>query len=84
MIRTCSSASVSVLWSLGFLSLVIYILPNIKILTAQEGNIGNCHHEKITVDRGDHEAEVDSGFEGWQFPMLPSSAVNKLLYCTEC
>ena len=40
-----------------------YIQYNMrKILTAQEGNIGNCHHEKITVDRG--EAEVDSGFEG--------------------
>ena len=33
-----------------------------------------CHPEKTNVDWG--EAEVDIGFEGWKFPMLPSRAVN--------
>ena len=32
------------------------------ILTAREGNMGNCHPEKTNVDRG--EAKVDIGFRG--------------------
>ena len=32
------------------------------MLTAREGNIGNYHHEKTSVDRG--EVEVNSGFRG--------------------
>ena len=36
--------------------------------------MGNFHPKKTKVDRG--EAELDIGFDGWQFPMLPSRAVN--------
>ena len=32
------------------------------MLTAQEGNMGNCHPEKTNVYRG--EVEVDIGFQG--------------------
>ena len=31
-----------------------------KLLTAQEGNMGNCHSEKTNVERG--EAKADIGF----------------------
>ena len=37
--------------------------------------MGNSHPEKTNVDQG--EAEIDIGFrEKWQFPVLPSTAVN--------
>ena len=30
-----------------------------KILTARDGNIGNCQPEKTTVDRGEAEVDID-------------------------
>ena len=44
-----------------YADIYIYIYI-IQILTAREGNMGNCNPSKTNVDRG--EAEVDIGFRG--------------------
>ena len=40
------------------------------IIDSREGYMGNRHPEKTNVDRG------EADFEGWEFPMWPSRAVN--------
>ena len=52
------------------------------ILTAQEGNMGNCHLEKTDVDRG--EAEVDIGFQGVTISHVTLLCNQYLLYHTKC
>ena len=46
----------------------------IWILTAREGNMGNCHPEKSEA-----KSRFTLVFEGWEFSMLPSRAV-KIYY----
>ena len=51
------------------------------MLTAREGNNGNCHLEKTNIDRG--EVEVDIDFRGVTIIHVTLSCSKKLLYYTE-
>lgn len=51
------------------------------MLTAREGNNGNCHPEKTNIDRG--EVEVDIDFRGVTIIHVTLSCSKKLLYYTE-
>ena len=58
--------------------------PHWGILTAGDGKTGHCHSEKITVDRGEAELGVDSGFWGvTSFTFIPSWSQH-LPYYTKC
>ena len=37
----------------------LYLIHIIWILTAGEGTMGNCHHEKANVGRSEAEGDVD-------------------------
>ena len=52
------------------------------MLTAREGNNGNCHPEKTNIDRG--EVEVDIDFRGVTIIHVTLSCSKKLLYYIEC
>ena len=49
-----------------------------KLLTAREGNMGNCHSEKTNVERG--EAKADIGFRGMTISHVTSRTVNIYYY----